>query len=510
MAQPKGRRDADGTPRDLDTTLIEASTVVATLVVAADGRIVDANPRMRRLLGLGDPRTCAVQRALADFLVDGSVWPVWRNATGESRSVDVELRTLDGIDRAFRGDVVAVGEGVARRIVAVLVDADDRKALRAAAHHGARMEALGSLTAGIAHDFNNLLTVLVGNLYLIGEELRERPEVFEKLKAARDAGKRGADLIKQLLTFARREELEVGTVDPAKVIATLQPLLRRALGARITLETTLQEHVGTVRASVAQLESVIVNLAVNARDAIEGKGRVSIELESIDLQDHEAPLRGLARGGRYVVVRMRDTGSGIPAHQLSRVFEPFFSTKRDRGGTGLGLSMVRWFAEQSQGSATIESVVERGTTVTLLLPRLAEPAIETSERTMPLSTLPTGDERVVVLALDEALRATITQTLDVLGYRVRIASGVEDLFAAVAEEPTELLLVDGLGRGDTDVLIRARAVAPGLRIISTTDPGRGAERIPVVGVASLAKPFTLADLAATLRRTLDAASPATS
>ena len=182
--------------------------------------------------------------------------------------------------------------------VGLFVDADDSKALRAAAQRSARMEALGSLTAGVAHDFNNLLTVLVGNLYLIGEEVRERPRVFEKLKAARDAGKRGTDLIKQLMTFARREDLDVGTIDPRKVIGDLLPLLRRALGPRITLETTLQENVGAVRASVAQLESVVVNLAVNARDAIEGKGRISIEVAAVEVSDQEAPLRGLARGGR--------------------------------------------------------------------------------------------------------------------------------------------------------------------------------------------------------------------
>jgi hypothetical protein len=367
------------------------------------------------------------------------------------------------------------------------------------------MEALGSLTAGVAHDFNNLLTVLVGNLDLFGEEVRGHPRVFEKLKAARDAGKRGTELIKQLMTFARREELAVGVIDPQKVVADLLPLLRRALGARITLETKLQANVGAVRASVAQLESAVVNLAVNARDAIEGKGRISIEVTAAEVTEQEAPLRGLGRGGRYVAVTVRDTGGGIPAEALSRVFEPFFSTKGERGGTGLGLSMVRWFAEHTGGSAAIDSVVGQGTTVTLLLPRLqAEHAAEANDKTMPLSTLPSGTERVVVLALDEALRATIHQTLEVLGYRVKVASGAEDLLAAVAAEPTELLMVDGLGRGDADILIRARAIQPKLRIIATADPGRAAESMPGLGVASLAKPFTLADLAGTVRRTLDA------
>jgi signal transduction histidine kinase len=502
MPQPTSRMDAQKAAGGFDFRALEASTVVAAIVVAADGGIVAANARMRRFLGLADAGSAG---RLVDHLVDANAWEAWRDVPRSGRSVEVELRGFAGATQLFRGDLLAQGEGTARRIVGIFVDGDDRKALRAAAQHSARMEALGSLTAGVAHDFNNLLTVLVGNLYLLGEELRERPRVFEKLKAARDAGKRGTDLIKQLMTFARREELTVGVIDPHKVIAELLPLVRRALGARITLETKLQTNVGTVRASVAQLESAVVNLAVNARDAIDGKGTIAIEVTPAEVTEQEVPLRGLARGGRYVAITVRDTGSGIPPEALGRVFEPFFSTKGERGGTGLGLSMVRWFAEHAGGSAAIESVVGQGTTVTLLLPRLqSEQTADSIEMTMPLSTLPTGTERVVVLALDEALRATIHQTLEVLGYRVKVASGAEDLLTAVAAEPTELLMVDGLGAGDADILIRARAIQPKLRIIATADPSRGAERMPGVGIASLAKPFTLADLAGTVRRTLDA------
>jgi len=503
MPQPKSRDNAANARADVDLALLEASGVVAAIAVAADGTIVRANARMRRLLGLGDP-AARVRVRLADHLVDAAAWSAWRKGPSGVRPAEIEVRGFDGAPKLLRGEVHVEGEGDDRRYLGIFVDGEDNKALRAAAQHSARMEALGSLTAGVAHDFNNLLTVLVGNLYLIGEEVRERPHVFEKLKAARDAGKRGTELIKQLMTFARREELTVGTIDPSKVVGDLLPLLKRALGPRIALETTLQEHVDAVRASVAQLESVVVNLAVNARDAIDGKGRITIGVQGVDVAEHEAPLKGLARGGRYVAVSVRDTGAGIAPDALPRVFEPFFSTKRERGGTGLGLSMVRWFAESTGGSAGIESVVGQGTTVTLLLPRQQhEHGADAIEGTMPLSTLPSGTERVVVLAVDEALRATIHQTLEVLGYRVKVASGAEDMVAAVGAELTQLLVIDGLGRADADILIRARAVQPKLRIITTVDPHRPAERIPGVGMASLAKPFTLADLAKAVRRTLD-------
>ncbi len=398
MPQPTSRKKAATGRDEIDLALVEASSVVAAIVVSADGTIRAANARMRRFLGSSD-EVARSGKPFVDYFVHRTAWDAWRDAARAGRSIEVELRSFDGVTKVFRGDVRVEGEGADRRFVGILVDGDDNKALRAAAQHSARMEALGSLTAGVAHDFNNLLTVLVGNLYLVGEEVRERPRVFEKLKAARDAGKRGTELIKQLMTFARREELYVGTIDPAKVVGELLPLLRRALGPRITLETTLQEQAGTVRASVAQLESVVVNLAVNARDAIEGKGRISIEVTAVEVADGEAPLRGLARGGSYVSVIVRDTGAGIAPDALHRVFEPFFSTKRERGGTGLGLSMVRWFAESSGGCAAIESVVGQGTVVTLLLARQqAGHAVQADDKTMPLSTLPPGTERVVVLA----------------------------------------------------------------------------------------------------------------
>jgi signal transduction histidine kinase len=502
MPQPKSRTKSNAVRND-ELAIVEASNVVAAVVVAPDGTILGANGRMRRLLGLAEARAQSRVR-LGDYLVDPAAWDVWRAAARERRTLEVELRSFDGTTKLLRGEVQVEGDGTESRFVGIFVDGDESKALRIAAQHSARMEALGSLTAGVAHDFNNLLTVLVGNLYLIGEELRERPRVFEKLKAARDAGKRGTELIKQLMTFARREELSVGVIDPKKVIADVLPLLRRALGSRIALETVLPEQGGAIRASVAQLESAVVNLAVNARDAIEGRGTIAIEVANTDIAEHEAPLRGVARGGRYVAVSVRDTGAGIPADALQRVFEPFFSTKRERGGTGLGLSMVRSFAEGAGGCASIESVVGQGTTVKLLLPRVtAEHQADAGEMTMPLSTLPVGTERVVVLALDEALRATIHQTLEVLGYRVKVASGAEDMLTAVAAEPTELLMIDGLARSDVDILVRARAAAPGLRIIATADPGRAGELAPHLGIASLTKPFTLADLAGAVRRTLN-------
>jgi signal transduction histidine kinase/CheY-like chemotaxis protein len=483
---------------DAEFSILEDSSVVAAISLAMDGRILGANAYLRRFFGVGNNSDLA-GRALREFLVHEDDWALWA-AGGQ---VTTQLRSPAGKVLVLRGDVRSSRLPSGRRLYGIFVEVADEQPLRAAAQHSARMEALGSLTAGIAHDFNNLLTVLVGNIYLVAEELRDRPKAFERIKAARDAGKRGAELIKQLLAFARREQLDHGVVDPCKVVDGIVPLLRRAVGTRITLETQLEAGAGSIHASMAQLESVIVNLTVNARDAIEGKGRVSIDVRRVQLSLSEAARHGLERG-QYLALSVRDNGNGIPAEVISRVFEPFFSTKGERGGTGLGLSMVRWFAEQSGGTALVESVVGEGTTVTLLLARSQEQVVEAGDKTMPLSTLPTGNERVVVLAPDDALRSTIHQILEVLGYSVAFTASVEEMLAALRAEDAQLLIVDGLGRNDADVLIRARAVCSNLKVIVTADANRAAEKFAAIDTNVVMKPFSLADLAGAVRRTLDA------
>jgi signal transduction histidine kinase len=501
MRQVKSRPDYRDSAA-IDASLLQDSSVVLAMAVTVDGHIMWANARLRDLLG-APVLTALASRKVTEFLVDPADWEAWRDVPAAGRAIQLAIRTAGGAVQTLRGDVRATGEGQGRIVSGLFVAVDEQPNLRGLAQRAARMEALGSLTAGIAHDFNNLLTVLVGNLYLLGEDLRAQPKVFDKLKAARDAAKRGTDLIKQLLAFARREELDADIIDPAKVVDGVTPLLRRALGVRISLETSFQADAGTIRASAAQLESVVVNLAVNARDAIEGKGRITVEVRRTQLTQVEAERRRLARAGAYVTISVADTGCGVPPELVERVFEPFFSTKGERGGTGLGLSMVRWFAEQAGGAVELQSSVGRGTTVTLLLPQQLEHASDGGDRTMPLSTLPSGSERVVVLALDEELRATIRQTLEVLGYSVRIASGVEDMLDALRAEEAQLLMVDGLGRADTDVLIRARAIRPGLKVLVTTDATRTGERIAAADIGMLVKPFSLADLAGGVRAILD-------
>jgi signal transduction histidine kinase len=488
--------------------LLEKSALVATIVLSQEGRVVRANARMRALLEVGSADRLS-GRSFTEFLVHPDEWTQWLARQAADSGAVLRLRSATGTAVTLRGEACKTSTSDGAALCGVFVNASDEAQLRAAVQHSARMEALGSLTTGIAHDFNNLLTVLVGNLYLVAEELRDRPKVFERLKSARDASKRGADLIKQLLAFARREQLETGVIDPCKVVSDLEPLLRRALGSKVALRVELQPDAGKIRASTAQLESVIVNLAINARDAIEKKGTVTIGVQRARLTSADAALQRLAKGGEYVIVRVADDGSGIPADTIGKVFEPFFSTKTERGGTGLGLSMVRWFAEQAGGAIKLDSAVGRGTTVALLLPLSIEQVVEQTDKTMPLSTLPTGTERVVILAPDEAVRATVLQILEVLGYEVELVAGDEELLGALAAKRADLLIVDGPAREDAGLLARARSTCPNLRVVVTAEGQRPRERGPAPnGVSVLAKPFSLAELAGTVRQSLDARAEA--
>jgi signal transduction histidine kinase len=464
---------------------------------------------MRALLGPG-AQGSPIGKPLQELLVDTNDWTLWQRVltTNANASLTTRFRCANGSILVLRGDVrkAPLHAHVGDVICGVFVDCSDEEQLQAAVQQSARMEALGSLTAGIAHDFNNLLTVLVGNLYLIAEDVRDNPKLFEKLKSARDAGKRGADLIKQLLAFARREHIEADVIDPCRIVGDLVPLLRRALGNRISLDTELASSALLVRASTAQLESVIVNLAINARDAIEKKGRVLIRVAALHFSAAEVAQRGLVNAGTYVVLGVADNGCGIPPEAIGRIFEPFFSTKRDRGGTGLGLSMVRWFAEANGGSVHVDSAVGSGTTVTLMLPLVTDRPIEANDRTMPLSTLPSGTETVLVLAAEEGLRATIRQILEVLGYSVRFTAEVEETLAITRGERIDLLIIDGGMRNEaaqTDFLAQLGRAAPNVKLIVADDSAGSKERWAGPDAAILLKPFSLADLANTVRQTLD-------
>jgi signal transduction histidine kinase/CheY-like chemotaxis protein len=342
----------------------------------------------------------------------------------------------------------------------------ERERAEAALRQAQRIEALGQLTGGVAHDFNNLLTVVIGNIDLVQEAAAADPELPERLKAMRAAAERGAMLTGHLLAFARRQPLSPRPVDLNAVILGMQDLLRSALGRGIAMETVLAPSLSPAMVDPTQIELVILNLVINARDAMPDGGVVTIET-SDDERLPSAPLGGPADGG-YVALRVRDTGTGMTPEVQAQAFEPFFTTKGPGAGSGLGLSQVFGTARQSGGDAIIGSAPGRGSTVSVYLPRAALPA----EPVPPAATAaaePSASAAVILVVDDDAaVRSTVAQILRSLGYAVHpAAGGAEALELLRRGEPVDLLLTDLVmtGLSGLELARAAQALRPRLPVV---------------------------------------------
>jgi CheY-like chemotaxis protein/two-component sensor histidine kinase len=337
-----------------------------------------------------------------------------------------------------------------------------------------KMDALGQLTGGIAHDFNNLLTGITGSLDLIQVRLNSgRTDDLERfMRAARTAAHRAAALTHRLLVFARQQPLDPKPVDVNELIAGMEELLRRTLHERIRLNLVLSAHRWCAMTDAHQLENAILNLVINARDAMPDGGELRITTEDCTVYpDDDAVRSDRLEAGDYVRVGVTDTGTGIPPEVLAKVFEPFFTTKPTGKGTGLGLSMIYGFARQTKGDVTISSEVGRGTTVRLSLPRAEYPPMTPVDRRAATSSLPGKGESIFVVEDDATVRYLLGEVLSELGYRkVEAQDGLAALSILRSDLHIDLLVTDlGLpfvnGRQLADV---ARELRPGLKILFIT------------------------------------------
>ncbi len=344
----------------------------------------------------------------------------------------------------------------------------------ARAAHAHKLESIGRLTGGIAHDFNNLLTVIIGNADMLAAELHHAPALAALAAMARTAGERAAELTNRLLAFARRQALEPKYLRPRDNILGMLPLLRRTLGENIQIiEAVQSQDSGFVYIDPGQLESAILNLCINARDAMPDGGRLTLSTRNVTLEGSRAGDDHDMVPGDYVVVTIADTGAGIPAEQMERIFDPFFTTKPTGKGTGLGLSMVYGFTKQSGGTVHIESSVGVGTTVKMYLPRTEQAA---AERTASLdgATSPElrGREIVLLVEDDDLVRRHVAQLLSGLGYRViEAADGRHALEIASSDQPLDLLFTDVMMPGELNgpqLAGRIDAIRPGLPVLYTS------------------------------------------
>ncbi len=391
----------------------------------------------------------------------------------------------------------------------VMREVAERSKVEDALRQAQKMEAIGQLTGGVAHDFNNLLTLIIGGLDIIRRGRSDEAKIDRGVAMAHQGAQRAAGLTGRLLAFARRQSLEPKPLDLNVLVRDMTELLHRTLGEQIELEGVLAPRLWAIEADQNQLESAILNLAVNARDAMPEGGRLTIETSNAALDETYVDPAAEVIPGQYSVVAISDSGVGMTPEVRSRVFEPFFTTKEPGQGTGLGLSMVYGFVKQSGGHVTIYSEPGQGTTVKLYFPRFygdGESKPVKFEKTAPGSE---SDEAVLILEDNDDVRAYSVMILSELGYHVLQAAGGEDALEILrGEERVDLLFTDVVLPGKSGKVIAEQALAlrPGLKVLFTTGYSRNAivhhGRLDP-GVHLIAKPFTFEQLATRVRELLD-------
>ncbi|EIZ81277.1 putative two-component system hybrid sensor and regulator [Novosphingobium sp. Rr 2-17] len=444
------------------------------------------------------------------------------------------VRNDDGRHRwiARRGEVLREGSGY--RLIGVIYDvtaakeqeaklrelADtlemrvqqevaERREAEEALRQAQKMEAVGQLTGGIAHDFNNLLTVIIGNIDTVIRrmDMSHDPRMRRSLDNALKGAERAASLTQRLLAFSRRQPLEPKTIDIARVLTGMSDLLTRSITESIAIQIATDADLWKVEVDPHQLENAILNLAVNARDAMPSGGVLTIEARNVEVRD---VLPGGCLPGSYVVVSVIDSGTGMSAETVAKVFDPFFTTKEVGKGTGLGLSMVYGFVKQSGGHVTVESAEGRGTVVRLYLARKLQEVLLEIEELRPSARMGNADETILVVEDDDDVRAYTVGILRELGYDVIEAQDGDGALQLLGGHGirVKMLLTDVVmpRMSGPELASRAKALHPDLRVLFTSGYTRDAimrdDRLDP-NVDLLSKPFTYATLAAKVRELLD-------
>jgi PAS domain S-box-containing protein len=492
--------------------LIDASPY-AIVCIDAESRVILWNASAEKLFGysaaevLGYPYPLVLpgeQAEFSDRLRRLSSGEVLRNLASRRRHRDGTV-----IDTSSSASSFYDAAGHLLGIMFVIEDTRERNAVQDQLRQAQKMEAIGQLTGGLAHDFNNLLGVILGNLDLLAERFAARGEEKELTDAAIQAALRGAELIRQLLAYARRQPLAPKLTQLAPLLEAAAKLLRRSLGENISLELQILEDIWPVRIDVSQLDSSLLNLAVNARDAMPNGGRLIIEATNVCIDQHGLELNLEATPGDYVLLAVSDTGSGMSPEVLARVFEPFYTTKGNRG-SGLGLSMVHGFIKQSGGYSKIYSEPGKGTTIRIYLPRALNG--EVSEADTLHAGMPTGDQEIILVVEDNvSIRDLAVRHLESLGYRtIQAADGVSALAIIKSGALIDLLFTDVVMPGGLDgraLAAAAQQLQPGLKVLFTSGFTAAAASAAVedrFGSNLLSKPYRKSDLARRIKAMLGA------
>lgn len=428
----------------------------------------------------------------------------------------IELRRRDG--RVVQVLMSVVGQfdarGELQQISGSLFDDTERQQLEVQLRQAQRLEAVGRLAGGIAHDFNNLLTVILGYTDLVLAEIHPRSELRQLLEEVKASGLRAAALTSQLLAFSRRQILQPRTLDLNMIVRSMEALLRRALGERIEFSTVLSDQLPPVRVDPGQMEQALMNLVLNARDAMPDGGRLRIETSPVELTVPHLSGGTTIPPGTYTVLTITDTGCGMDEETQARIFEPFFTTKEIGKGVGLGLAMVYGFVQQSGGLLTVQSALGEGTTMCVYLPR-AEPQVRSH---IPAPTIETrlsrGTETVLLAEDADGVRNLVCLTLQHHGYHVLTARSGEEALQVSKEHPgsiplliTDVIMPGMTGRELADQLVVQRPDLKVLYISGHTDEAIGRHGVLEPGVHFLQKPFTPKTLLHKVRDLLQRRTP---
>jgi len=423
-------------------------------------------------------------------------------------AVTLEYRwtCADGSERFFLDQTMLMhdDDGQPREFFGMWFDITERKQMEQNLLHASKLEAVGRLTGGIAHDFNNMLSVVIGNLDLLQRAIKGNAKAELRVRMAMEGAQRCADLTHRLLAFSRRQPLQVSIIDVAALMPGLLELMRRTLGENINVNLQVDENIYPIEVDRAQLEAALLNLAVNARDAMSEGGDLSIAIGTQALDESK-----VERPGDFVVITVRDTGVGMPPDILQRVFEPFFTTKESGKGTGLGLSMVYGFVQQSHGHVEIDSAPNEGTTIRIFLPR-ASGAAESLSDQRTSETVAFGSGQIVLVVEDNpAVRQVATSTLRSLGFSV-LEAETGDAAATLLKtnDRVRLVLSDVRMPGGLSGIDLARMIKnekPDVQVLLTTGYVDGEEMVEDIDL--LYKPYRATDLAEKIQALLDKPHP---
>jgi PAS domain S-box-containing protein len=484
-------------------TAVVETAVDGVILFDAQNRILLFNPACERLFGYQAKEV--TNRNVRVLIPDeADAVPAGQTSHFTTGGETIGLRkdgTTFPMDLSV-GQAVQDGELI---FVGIVHDLTARKLTEQQLQQAQKMETVGQLSGGIAHDFNNLLTVIIGNAEHLSEQLKARPDLRQFADDICQSGERGAELTQRLLAFSRRQLLQPRTIDCRELILSMLKLLKRTLRENIEIRTTFGLGAIQAFADRAQLESAVLNLALNAQDAMPAGGHLTLSTELAAIDEDYRSLHPEVASGSYALITVTDDGEGMTAEVIERAFEPFFTTKEVGKGSGLGLSMVYGFAKQSDGHVSIYSEQGLGTTVRIYLPRVAtgQPVPE-----MPDSddAAPRGQETILIAEDDPFVRSSVIQRVEALGYRVVAAvNGKEALQRLRADPGIDMLFTDIImpgGMSGWELADHARRIRPGLPVLFTS--GYALETLVEQGRAQaqavvLTKPYRRAELAQRLR-----------